>query len=169
MSLPDILARWPRKVVVIILYLLCIVFLISGLWNMYYSIKFGVKTTIPQGIAIIDISRQDYEVLEDGTVLIRCSYLLKNTQNYSQTICIGGIFTNEKSWSFMNENVLFADGLYTLEPGERTTFSVEFIGHQGSCGIMPNSPPPKPYIVTIECGPEVFEDEQPVFDDTAIY
>lgn len=139
-----------KRIILIILSLLCLVFLISGIWHLDHSVKYDTVSYVPNGIEVLGVSKDSYEVQDDGTVLIHCKYTLLNTGNEPQSISVGGIFLREKAVHFIKENVLFADGTYTLDPGIDTVIEVVFVGHIDTAEKIPDRLPPKPYIVVCD-------------------
>lgn len=133
-----------KNIVIAILALISLVFFISAIWHMNHSRKYKTE---PRDLNVISVSKDDYEIREDGTVLIYCTYTIQNSWRSPLSISIGGIFWKEKACDFLEENVLFADGVYTVEADTTTTVHVVFVGHNGDSELMPDRNPPEPFII----------------------
>lgn len=103
-----------------------------------------------QDVEVLTVSKDDYEIASDGTVSIRCMYRLRNTRDTQMQVRIGGYFYKEYESGFLTEQLLMADDIYTLEPGDETDITVVFTGHNGTDDTMPDRNPPEPYIVEAE-------------------
>lgn len=148
-----------KKIVMYILALMCLVFFISGLWHINHLKKNMTEKTLTVGIEVSRVIKDDYEVQEDGTVLIYCRYLIYNHGESTRSISIGGLFRTEKACDFLKEDVLFADGVYTFEPHSSAEISVVFVGHHGSHELMPDRNPPEPIIIDCDDVEDVIDEE----------
>ena len=160
-----------KKILLILLSAMSLFFLIAGIVHFKHSLRFDTAPQIPLNVEVISISKDDYEVLDDGTVLIYCTYTLRyederllgpdmpdedigsiSGEEFELrtpdpiNVSIGGIFTREKDAHFLEENLLIADGTYTLEHGVTTSIQVVFVGRHGDHVLMPDRLPPQPYI-----------------------
>lgn len=160
-----------KKILLILLSAMSLFFLIAGIVHFKHSLRFDTAPQIPRNVKVISISKDDYEVLDDGTVLIYCTYTLRyederllgmdmpdedigsiSGEEFELrtpdpiNVSIGGIFTREKDAHFLEENLLIADGTYTLEHGVTTSIQVVFVGRHGDHELMPDRLPPQPYI-----------------------
>lgn len=158
-----------KKILLILIAAFNLFFLVAGSYHIWHSSRHEAATLVPENIKVTSISKDSYEVLDDGTVLIYCTYniwywdpeaeidkevaILSGEEPADPepvTVSIGGIFYNEKGAGFLEENILIADGTYTLEHGTTTTVQVVFEGHHGTRELMPDKLPPKPYIFICE-------------------
>ncbi len=138
-----------RVVATAIIVLLCAGAFIAGFLSPQRTRGVETARYMSENVEVVSISKDSYEIADDGTVLIFLSYRLRNTGDEALCVSVGGIFRTEKAAGFLEEELLIADEPYVLEPGEDTWISVVLSGRNGANPTMPDRLPPDPYVV--EC------------------
>ena len=139
-----------KKIITAVISALCITFLLLGSLHLVHASKHVIASKTDSRVEIVSVSKDSYEIREDGTVLIYCTYLLRNNYHDPLDVNIFGIFRNEKEASFLQENILYSGTTYTLEPGIDTIIEVVYEGNKGTTEKMPDRLPPDSYIIVRE-------------------
>ena len=95
----------------------------------------------------VSVFKDWYEVAEDDTVLIYCTYSITNSLEQPVSFQLGARFLSDHRTFFLQEETLVSDDIYTLEPGEHRTIKVVFEGHRWLASKMWDKNPPIPIVV----------------------
>ncbi len=139
-----------KKVLTAVLSALCVVFIVLGILHLRHAARYVTVPKVDTRVEIVSVSKDSYEIQDDGTVLIYCTYILRNDYHDPLDVNIFGIFRNEKEASFLQENILYSGTTYTLEPGIDTIIEVVYEGNKGTTEKMPDRLPPDSYIIVRE-------------------
>ncbi|MCR5530199.1 MAG: hypothetical protein K6F49_13390 [Saccharofermentans sp.] len=139
-----------KKVLTAVLSALCVVFIVLGILHLRHAARYVTVPKVDSRVEIVSVSKDSYEIQDDGTVLIYCTYILRNNYVSPLDVNVFGIFFHEKSASFLQENVLYSGTTYTIEPGIDTIINVVYEGHLGVNDTMPDRLPPDSYVVVRE-------------------
>lgn len=139
-----------KRTAITIFSLLCIGLFAAGFLLLRHLPDSEATRYVSEKVEVISISKDSYEITDDGTVLIYCTYRLRNNSDTAIDVTVGGFFRNEKRASFLEEELLIADEVYSLEPGVDTWIDVVFSGQNGANHTMPDRLQPDPYVVECE-------------------